>query len=406
MCGGGEPTNGLDTGKGLVRTFIYMNRTTTPNRRLHHLISIFAVIVGRSAVPMRSLATKFLAVTAIVVAGATALAPAAHAWSSNDAAVAIVVAGRDWGNMRDVAVADDGSLFACGHFRGSTDLDPDLANVVTVNPGGLNKPGLVVKLNTHGNYVWHATVDTPDGSINSCVVANDGSVYATGFFRTNASVVASDVHTSGLASDQDNLFVAKFSPDGANVRIEAQPTEHSTDAGLWTISGNIITNQTHNLLLRNCRGVTVTGNTFGTAAERTILIERCRNLVIGSNNMDFNPDYKGPRIDGVLVKDSMGINLHGLILEASLAGNKKSGGAIGVFNSHDLTVANCQIIDPTYRALHLENVTHAVISSNLVRDHGRVPTMQEAVLVTGGGNLEFPGNLLDKGRRGKMTKAQ
>jgi hypothetical protein len=32
--------------------------------------------------------------------------------------------------------------------------------------------------------------------------------------------------------------------------------------------------------------------------------------------------------------------------------------------------------------------------------------MQEAVLVTGGGNLEFPGNLLGKGRRGKITKAQ
>ena len=90
MCAGAERTDGLDTVKGLVRTFIYMNKTTTPNRRLHHLTSIFAVLVGRSAVPMRSLATKFLAVTAIVVAGATALAPAAHAWSSDDAAVAIV----------------------------------------------------------------------------------------------------------------------------------------------------------------------------------------------------------------------------------------------------------------------------------------------------------------------------
>ncbi|MDG1833029.1 MAG: right-handed parallel beta-helix repeat-containing protein, partial [Verrucomicrobiota bacterium] len=139
-------------------------------------------------------------------------------------------------------------------------------------------------------------------------------------------------------------------------------------------------------------------------AERTILIERCRNLVVGSNNIDFNPDYKGPRIDGVLVKDSVGINLHGLIIEASQAGTAKSDGAIGIFNSRDITVANCQMHDPKHRALHLENVHHAVINANLVRDHGSVPTMQEAVLVTGGGNLEFPGNLLDKGRRGKMTK--
>jgi hypothetical protein len=30
--------------------------------------------------------------------------------------------------------------------------------------------------------------------------------------------------------------------------------------------------------------------------------------------------------------------------------------------------------------------------------------MQEAVLVTGGGDLEFSGNLIDKGRRGDVIK--
>ena len=88
MCAGGEHTKGLDTGKGLVRTFIYMNGTSTPNRRFHLLTSAFAATSGRSAAPMRSLATKFLAVTAIVVAGATVLTPAAYAWSNNDDAMA------------------------------------------------------------------------------------------------------------------------------------------------------------------------------------------------------------------------------------------------------------------------------------------------------------------------------
>jgi len=147
----------------------------------------------------------------------------------------------------------------------------------------------------------------------------------------------------------------------------------------------------------------VTGNTFGTAAARTIFIERCRNLVVGSNNLDYNPDYKGPRIDGVLVKDSAGINLHGLIIEASQAGTTKTDGAIGIFNSRDITVANCQIHDPQHRALHLDGVQHAVISANLVRDHGKTPTMQEAVLVTGGNHLEFSGNLFDKGQRGNVV---
>jgi hypothetical protein len=260
----------------------------------------------------------------------------------------------------------------------------------------------------HVSYNKHAGIKLQRSSVRNLQITGCDIEYNFDAEETNCADVWIDAREAKVreVTIASCTIQAKYSPSGANVRIEAKPTELSTDAGLWTISGNIITNQSHNLLLRNCRGVTVTGNTFGTAAERTILIERCRNLVVGSNNMDFNPDYKGPRIDGVLVKDSVGINLHGLIIEASQAGTEKSDGAIGIFNSHDITVANCQIHDPKHRALHLDNVHHAVISANLVRDHGRVPTMQEAVLVTGGGNLEFPGNLLDKGRRGKMTKVQ
>ena len=79
MCAGGEHTKGLDTGKGLVRTFIYMNNTTTPNMSFHHLTSIFATTAGRLVVPMRSLVTKFIAVAAIFLLASTVLAPSAFA---------------------------------------------------------------------------------------------------------------------------------------------------------------------------------------------------------------------------------------------------------------------------------------------------------------------------------------
>ncbi|MCS5701269.1 MAG: hypothetical protein NZ847_01355, partial [Acidobacteria bacterium] len=92
MCAGGEHTKGLDTGKGLVRTFMYMNNTTTPNMSFHHLTSIFATTAGRLVVPMRSLVTKFLAVTAIFLVASTALVPSAFA-SSSDGAGALLVNG-------------------------------------------------------------------------------------------------------------------------------------------------------------------------------------------------------------------------------------------------------------------------------------------------------------------------
>ena len=222
MRGGHRHTNGLDTAKRVLRTFICMNgteiQTNTSNGRCHRLTSIFAAATGRSAVPMRSLTTKILAAMAIfVVAGTTALAPAALAWSDDDAAVAIVARGGSWGNMQDVDVAADGSIYACGHIRGETDLDPHPIKEVMVDPGS-SQAGLVVKLDSDGNYVWHATVDTTEGSITSCVVAGDGSVYATGFFRKGVQVDGTDplyAVTSAVNGNNDNAFVAKFSADGS-----------------------------------------------------------------------------------------------------------------------------------------------------------------------------------------------
>ena len=95
MCAGGEHTKGLDTGKGLVRTFMYMNNTTTPNMSFNHLTSIFATTAGRLVVPMRSLVTKFLTVTAIFLVASAALAPSAFASSSDDDTVAITQAVTD-----------------------------------------------------------------------------------------------------------------------------------------------------------------------------------------------------------------------------------------------------------------------------------------------------------------------
>ncbi|MFP6602368.1 MAG: right-handed parallel beta-helix repeat-containing protein, partial [Pirellulaceae bacterium] len=152
-------------------------------------------------------------------------------------------------------------------------------------------------------------------------------------------------------------------------------------------------------------GITVTGNSFCSAGKRSIVIDTCRNIAVGSCTIDYNPDYKGSRFDGVLVKDSAGINLNGLIVEASLVGNEKSGGAISVFNSHDITIANCQIFDPAHRGLHLDRVDHIVISGNLVRDHNAMPKMQESLLTTNcGKNLTMTGNALDAGKNGAVRK--
>ncbi|HJP24285.1 MAG TPA: hypothetical protein QGG16_03045, partial [Acidimicrobiales bacterium] len=199
------------------------NQTTTSTGRFHRLTSIFVSTSERLSGQMRSLTTKMIAVTAIiVVAGTTALAPAAQAWSDEDVAVAVIFDGTSYGSMKDVSVAADGSLIACGHLRGSTDLDPDPINVAPINPGGSNQAGVVVKFDPAGNYEWHGVIRTPNGSVNSCVLGDDGSAYATGYFRSHAWVVSSSqTVTTGMGNNNDNAFVAKFAPDGTGEWIRS-----------------------------------------------------------------------------------------------------------------------------------------------------------------------------------------
>ncbi len=197
---------------------------------------------------------------------------------------------------------------------------------------------------------------------------------------------------------------ARKSPGGANVRIEGAPNALSTSAGLWTITGNVIQSQSINLLLRNCRGVVVSGNSFCSGHERTAVIERCHNVALGTNTIDYNPDYEGDRVDGVLIRDSSGVVLDGLVLQSIRAGDAENGGAIEVRDSRDVTLANCQIFDPTQRGLHLHNVRDAIVHGCRVAERRTPAAMREAVLLTGSTDPTLAANRFDKGTHGDIVR--
>jgi hypothetical protein len=197
---------------------------------------------------------------------------------------------------------------------------------------------------------------------------------------------------------------AKRSPGGANIRIEGAPDALSKTAGLWTIAGNIIQSQDINLLLRSCRAVVVTGNSFCSGYDRSIILDRCRNIAIGTNTLDYNPDYGGDRIDGITIRDSAACSLKGLIVESVRAGSPESGGAIHIARCSEMTVSGCQIIDPVHRGLHLEDTRNSIISGCTVLVRNSSPTLREAILAQGcGGDLLIQGNLLGKGARGDLV---
>ena len=203
-----------------------------------------------------------------------------------------------------------------------------------------------------------------------------------------------------------NTIQAKQSPGGANVRIEGGDLEASSGAGLWTIAGNVLQSQAVNLLLRRCRGVAVTGNSFASGYERSIVVEQCRHMVIGSNTFDHNPDYDGERTDGITIRGSAGITLSGLILEDTRAGGPEAGGAIEVSDSREVAVVGCQVLDPAFRGIDLVDVRRCRVSGCTVLDRRRRPTMREAIRLAGSGRDNLVSdNLIGRGTRGDLAIA-
>jgi parallel beta-helix repeat protein len=198
-----------------------------------------------------------------------------------------------------------------------------------------------------------------------------------------------------------NTIQAKYSPHGANVRIEGLDNEPANKAGLWTISGNVIQSQAVNLMLRRCRGVVVTGNSFCSGYERSLVLEKCRHIVVGCNTFDHNPDYSGDRIDGITVRGSAGCSFANLILESTRAGSATSGGALEIFDSREISVTGCQILDPVFRGIYLSDSKNTRINDNTILDRRATASMLESIRIAGAsGAVVIRNNIIAKGTAG------
>jgi hypothetical protein len=180
-----------------------------------------------------------------------------------------------------------------------------------------------------------------------------------------------------------NTIQAKGSARGANVRIEGPARDDSAGAGLWAITGNILQSQERNVWLRYCRAVTLTGNTFASAFDRSLVVEHCRDVIVGSNVFDHNPDYDGPVVDGIRVASSAGVNLQNLILDGCRAGGPDEGGAIEVVDSSEVLILGCQVVDPKFRGIDVRNCRNTKVSECTVVDRRTQPTMLQSVRIVG-----------------------
>ncbi len=160
---------------------------------------------------------------------------------------------------------------------------------------------------------------------------------------------------------------AKQSPGGANVRFLGQGEKTPNAVGLFTISGNLIGSQETAVDLQSCRGVVVGNNCIYSGYHRAIHAANSEHLVIASNSIDHNPQYRGKSTDQIVLERCRNVNVQGLILQHTLEAEKEVEASIELSECENVNRTGCQIIDPRSRGIRARNCKVVRIADCTIR---------------------------------------
>ncbi len=209
---------------------------------------------------------------------------------------------------------------------------------------------------------------------------------------TNGAEGTGEVAITGCTIQHNNN-----SPDSANIRIlgrsKPKPNLPLVREGHVTITGNVLSDVKVNVHLRDCRGVTLTGNTFWMGFTHNLLIEDCSNLILGPNNFDRNPRYNyGNSLDArnsLVVRHSADCTLTGL----HITNVWREPAGLRIENCQRMNIIGCTILDCDNVGLLLTNVTNSRVSDCLIRDD-REGAKSASLILTGGQGNMIVNNLL------------
>ena len=177
------------------------------------------------------------------------------------------------------------------------------------------------------------------------------------------------------------------SADSANIRIYGASLDRDgepVNEGNVTITGNVLSDVFVNVHLVDCRGVTLTGNTFWMGMQHNLLCENCRSISTAANNMDRNPRYVygGTQADNsVVFRNCADSTISGLHLT-----NVNHEPAALIFeNCKRMNIGQCSVLDCGPVGVLLKDCTQSQLSGMLINNS--VGGAASTGLVIEGGNV-------------------
>ena len=203
-----------------------------------------------------------------------------------------------------------------------------------------------------------------------------------------------------------NTVQAIPSPGGANIRFSGLPA-NSNKIGLWSITGNHISNQEVNIELDHCRGVNVTGNTFIRGYDRHLIINGSRNITVSDNVFDHNDDYFTPglvSLGGISVNKSQGIILNDNIIDGAEYGKDDRGGAVVIMDSREISLSGCHIQNPKINGVQIDNSANVQVINCIISEETSNPRMLAGIALNGScAGAVIRNNNISAGKNGSIA---
>lgn len=254
---------------------------------------------------------------------------------------------------------------------------------------------------SHISYCKQAGILVRSGEIRNFQVTGNDIEYNCAPGLSRSADICIDLSEGGNVREgtiTSNTIQAVESAEGANIRFTGDPL-HPRKLGLWSITGNHISNQQTGISLQHTQGISITGNTFVRAYVRHLVVQDSRNITFTGNVIDHNPDYFTPDIKapgGILVAASRDILLHDNIVDGISAPPSGQWAAVEITNSRNVSLKNSHITGAGLPGVVITDSPGTTLEGNLIGVAGKNAT---AVKVKGDcPGCEITGNRVSGGR--------
>jgi polygalacturonase len=264
------------------------------------------------------------------------------------------------------------------------------------------------QINIHGNHISYckqAGIKVVNSEIRNIQICSNDIEYNYDAKANDCADVYFDCRTGTVREGTlvGNTVQARESPGGANVRFIGAK-DHPNAVGMFTITGNLIGSQARTLDLHSCRGVVITGNALYNGYRHSIWAENAEHLVIGPNSIDHNSDYKGNSTDQIVLRNCRTVSLTGLILQHIRPPTEAVTSSVELRGCQNVNITGMQIIGARVRGIALENCQFVRVADSTIRGTADDKNYRAALTVDGQcANVMVVNNFLGRGSDGEFS---